>query len=123
MSDLPPPDSANRARVSRMARVGMPEHQIAFSIAVSLKTLRTGYPKELIESAIELNLEVLETFAHMAKSGKSIAATVAWVKTHGGLKSPTNKPDPKEQCGSIRFEGPNGEFQEIKLPESVDFES
>jgi hypothetical protein len=115
------PDAAQRARVVRMARVGMPEHQIAFSIAVSLKTLQLFYTRELIEPAIELNLEVLETFALLAKSGKSAAATIAWANARCGFRSESKTnpgkqtEPPKRKYDSMMFRGPNGQFEEVKL--------
>jgi hypothetical protein len=128
MNELTKANGDNRARVIRMARVSMPEHQIALSIAVSLKTLRACYAKQLLEAAIETNLEVLETLALMAKSGKNAAATIFWAKTCCGFHPPARKTTNRQNDRVAKdattepvpdrliFEGPDGQFQEVKLP-------
>ena len=107
-----PGDSHLRARISRMARVGTPEIQIAFAINISLRTLQLFYPDELRHPAIELNLQVLETLARFATSGKHLSATIFWAKTRCGFvppvppkKSTTQFPPAPE----FIVTGPNGE--------------
>ncbi len=110
-----PRDAHLRTRISRMARVGTPEIQIAFAINISLRTLQLFYATELQHAAIELNLQVLETLARFATSGKHPAATIFWAKTRCGFTPPV---PPKKSnvefppMPKLLITGPNGEREE-----------
>ena len=107
-----PGDSRLRARISRMARVGTPEIQIAFAINISLRTLQLFYPDELRHPAIQPNLQVLETLARFATSGKHLSATIFWAKTRCGFTPPVSPKKSSTQFPPMpKFivTGPNGE--------------
>jgi len=113
MAYLPNPDALNRARVIRMARVGMPEHAIAFSIGVSTNTLRAFYLDAIRQAENDLNLAVLETLANLAKSGHNPAATIFWAKTRCGFMPAKGfKSDFGEDMPEFVVRGPNGEREE-----------
>ncbi len=110
-----PGDSRLRTRISSMARLGTPEIQIAFAVNISLRTLQLFYAHELQHSAIQLNLQVLETLARFATSGKHPAATIFWAKTRCGFVPPvTPKKSTTEFPPAPAFivTGPNGEREE-----------
>ena len=110
-----PGDTHLRSLISRMARVGTPEIQIAFATNISLRTLQLFYPDELRHPAIQLNLQVLETLALFATSGKHPAATIFWAKTRCGFVPPvTPKKSTTEFPPAPAFivTGPNGEREE-----------
>ena len=110
-----PGDSHLRARISRMARVGTPEIQIAFATNISLRTLQLFYPDELRHPAIQLNLQVLETLALFATSGKHPAATIFWAKTRCGFVPPLPPKNPSTEfppAPQLIVTGPNGEREE-----------
>jgi hypothetical protein len=54
-----------------MAKAGMPEYQIAFSLSVSIAALRLFYGNAIQDAEIEFNLEVLEALKRPARSGKT----------------------------------------------------
>jgi hypothetical protein len=112
-----------RAKAIRMAKVGMPYHQIAFSVGLDLSDLRTLYAKEMRHAAIEANLQVWETLWQMARSGNNAAATMFWLRVRAEVTpvpAPTKKSIKESKkpvyCteipppGHIRFVGPNGEI-------------
>ena len=82
------PTAADRAKVERMASMGMPQYQIALVIEISEKTLRKRYKEELSKSSVHCNLRVAETLFQMATSGKNAAATIFWAKTRCGFRIP-----------------------------------
>ncbi len=113
MNAVTSPGADLRARVIRMARVGMPEHQIAFSLRIRISTLQAFFTEDIIDSQLKLNLEILETLARLAKSGKSPATTIFWAKTRCGFFSAIN-PDSKKSpqyppMPEFVVTGPNGE--------------
>jgi hypothetical protein len=113
MTSLPNPDALNRARVIRMARVGMPEHAIAFAISVSINTLRKFYADAIRQAESDLNLAVLETLANLAQSGHNPAATIFWAKTRCGFMPAKGfKSDFGEDMPEFVVRGPNGEREE-----------
>src|ERR1022692_3389870 len=76
-----------RAWAIRMARVGMPDYQIAFALGISMEDLRLNFSAPMQRSAIYLNLLVLENLARQALSFQCSAATRFWVKHRIWLKS------------------------------------
>jgi hypothetical protein len=74
-----------RALVIRMARVGMPEHQIAFMFGIAIHELLASYSHLIRRAAIHANLSIWETLWRMASSGKNPAATIFWLKTRTEL--------------------------------------
>ena len=108
-----PGDSRLRTRISRMARVGTPEIQIAFAVNICVRTLQLFYPDELRHPAIQLNLQVLETLARFATSGKHPAATIFWAKTRCGFMPAKGfKSDFSDDMPEFVVRGPNGEREE-----------
>jgi hypothetical protein len=95
-----------------MARVGTPEIQIAFATNICVRTLQLFYATELQHPAIQLNLQVLETLARLATSGKHPAATIFWAKTRCGFTPPVSPKKSSTQFPPMpKFivTGPNGE--------------
>ena len=114
-------DTARTRKAIRMARVGMPEHQIAFMLGLDLSELRARYASRMRRAAIDANLEIWETLWSMARSGQNTAATFFWLQTRAGASpSPDNnkesaKSSKKETyCtvppppGTIKVIGPDG---------------
>ena len=83
--------------VIRMARVGMPHHHIAFVLGISPLELRSRYSNEMRRAEIEANFQIWDTLFHMAKSGKSIAATIFWLKTRAGATTSTKSTHRKHE--------------------------
>jgi hypothetical protein len=81
------PTEPDRQKVSRMSSKGIPQYQIANIFDISLKTLRKHYRKELTDSAVEANFQVVETLFQMATSGANAAASIFWAKTRCGFRS------------------------------------
>jgi hypothetical protein len=81
------PTDETRRIVRLMSGMGIPQSQIATIIAVTPKTLRKHYHKELKRSAINANLEVLKTLYSLATSGKNASASIFWAKTRCGFRS------------------------------------
>ena len=125
-----PGDSRLRTRISRTARVGTPEIQIAFAVNICVRTLQLFYPTELQHPAIQLNLQVLETLARFATSGKHPAATIFWAKTRCSFVPPGNanqsgphngayKPSPEfPPAPKFIVTGPNGQ-RHVTGPDGV----
>jgi len=109
-------ETEKRALLRRLARVGLPEFQIAFSIGVRLETLQTFYGPLLEEAKIGVNLHVLETLERLARSGKAVGATIFWTRSQckwaiaAARKSFAEKiPQPLDP--EIIVSGPNGELE------------
>jgi hypothetical protein len=116
-----PGDAHLRARISRMARVGTPEIQIAFAINICVRTLQLFYSTELQHAAIELNLQVLETLARFATSGKHPAATIFWAKTRCGFTPPVPPKKTSTEfppAPQLRITGPKGQYH-VTGPDGV----
>ena len=116
MGHIKSPESC--ARVARMARVKLPEYQIAFVLGIGVKALRALYAEEMLTEAIEAELEVRETLLRIALSGKHAGATMFWAKAYGGFEKAREKEAKelrnKEVFGTLgpetmRVVGPNGE--------------
>jgi hypothetical protein len=108
-------EAEKHAQVLRMAKAGMPEHQMAFSLSVSIATLRLFYRDLIQDAEIEVNLEILETLQRLARSEKSITATIFWARTRCGFVATTKTANPIVQDpyssdpGHVFVIGPNGE--------------
>jgi hypothetical protein len=110
-------ESQKRALLQRMARVGLPEFQIAFTIGVSADTLQIFYGDLLQEARIGVNLLVLETLERLARSGKSVSATIFWVHSRCGWSTHTaaskkfidDEPLRSRPEFGMIVRGPNGE--------------
>ncbi len=89
----------NRARISHMAGLGMPQKQIAHRLHMDPKTLRKYYREELTMAAIDTNLQVAETLYSKAIAGDTFAC-MFWLRTRAGFKfnqpalTPTDRPWP-----------------------------
>lgn len=86
------PSAADRAKVARMASMGIPQYQIAMVFDISEKTLRRKYRTELSQAAVTANLRVAETLYQMATSGENAAASIFWAKTRCGFRSNVAEP-------------------------------
>jgi hypothetical protein len=88
------PTEEDRLKVSRMARLGFSQSDIAKVFALAPKTLRKHFRKELTISGIEATVDVIETLYKMATSGTNTTASIFWAKTRGGFRT-TPLPDPQ----------------------------
>ena len=113
MNGVSCPDAAVRARVASMAGIGMPAFQIAFVIRVSLPTLQGFYGEVMLAAQVRQNCAVLETLARMARSGRSVAATLFWAKTRCGFgvapAGADHSADGQATTTTVVITGPNGE--------------
>ena len=103
-----------------MLRIGMPHHQIAFRLGMSMDDLRLNFGPDLRNSNLMANLDITATLEWLARSGRCAAATIFWFKHFcAGPKSESQKPkkaDETEQYhtgpidpNSFVVTGPNGE--------------
>jgi hypothetical protein len=91
-----PLTSHQRTVVIRMARAGMPEHQIAFMLGIAVNELLASYSHLIHRAAIHANLRIWETLWRMASSGKNPAATIFWLKTRSELADFKKSPNPRQ---------------------------
>ena len=70
----------NRARILRMARLGMPEEQIAFLLGISFRIFQLMYADDIRYAVIQTNFEALEALWFLVKVRKNPTAILAWVK-------------------------------------------
>jgi hypothetical protein len=89
-----------RAKVVELARLGVPQDQIAHALRISAKTLRKHFRDEIYDSAIEANRQILTKLFDLAISGNPGAVTF-WARTrckfrNGGspFDEETAPPDP-----------------------------
>jgi hypothetical protein len=83
-----------RQLTQSMAAYGIPQESIAKVIGVrSPKTLRKHFRRELDLSAIEANTRVAQTAYRLATSGKSVCATMFWLRCRAGWKETGQGPD------------------------------
>ena len=114
-------DVARTRKAIRMARVGMPEHQIAFLLGLDLSELRARCASQMRRAAIDANLEIWETLWTMARSGQNTAATLFWLQTRAGAspsrdnnKESVQSSKKETYCtvppppGTIKVIGPDG---------------
>ena len=80
-----------RAKAKRMARAGMPHHQIAFMLGITTLELRERFAEDMRRAEIEANLAIWDTLFRLAKSGKSVPATIFWLRTRAGAKFTSNQ--------------------------------
>ena len=105
--------------MARMARVKMPEYQIAFVSGIGMKVLRALYGEEMMVAAIEAEVEVRETLLRLAASGKHAGATMFWARAYCGFdtgrkkdaKKASDEDEEPYNTGPDDFQvfGPNGE--------------
>ena len=107
----------------RMARVGgIPDHQIAFFLGLSLEDLRLDFAEGMQRAAILFKLHMLENLARQALSRRHPASTRFWVKQAGWLKSESKNSHKSRKVnnkqvfrtgpvppGAVIVCGPNGE--------------
>ncbi len=86
-----------RARIIRMATVGMPEEQIAFILGISNRILNLIYSDDIRAAIIQANLYALEALWALVKSAKSVAALLYWVKTRCCTPKPATNPKSTKQ--------------------------
>ena len=104
-----------RAEVAELAKLGMPQDQIAFLLRISVRSLRKHFRDELYDSAIKANHEILKKLYELALNGNPAAATF-WARTRckfraGGspLLEDTPEPDPPARNSELELEFPNND--------------
>ena len=85
-----------RTHIIRMAALGIAEEQIAFILGISIRILNLIYSEDIRSAIIQTNLQALERLWALAKSGKSVAALLYWVKTRCSPKTPKNQQSTKQ---------------------------
>ena len=112
-----------RLWVIRMARLGMPKHQIAVKLGLSLEDLRLTFAQDINQVTFFTHLRILETLERLASSGHHPGATIFWVKhvcpgfrsQSESKKSPESTDDTEQyhtgpiDPNSFIVTGPNGE--------------
>ena len=112
-----------------MVLLGLPHHQIAFKLGLSLEDLRLTFAQELYQSNIRTHLLILAALERLAASGRYASATASWVKhycwqplsndksqkQHKSSKN-NNLQEDEEPWGTHEMEdiivrGPNGETE------------
>src|SRR5580693_2839656 len=93
LTALDDPHAEIRSRISHMAAVGLPNHQIAFIIGIGLKTLQRFYTADIELAVAKANLEVLEALFQLAKSRKNPSVTMFWAKSRCGFQATTTRPE------------------------------
>ena len=76
------PTEQQRRTVKRLAGLGVQQEEIAAILEISPHTLRRCFRRELDYSIAESKAKVERTLFQMATSGKCVAATIFWAKTH-----------------------------------------
>jgi len=80
------PSEEQRRQVKSMAAIGIPHEDIALKIGIrSPQTLRKHFREELDSGKLEAKVQISKTLFQMANSGECVAATIFWLKTHGGI--------------------------------------
>lgn len=69
-----------KAKVVELAKLGLPQDQIAYALRITTKTLRKHFHEELYDSAIEANRQILAKLFDLALNGNPGAATF-WART------------------------------------------
>jgi len=77
-----------RARVVRLARVGISPEEIAFFLGIGLPTLLALYGDVIKAAALQTKLEGREALWALVQSGRHPAATIFWARAHCGLAKP-----------------------------------
>jgi hypothetical protein len=106
----------------RMARVGMPDYQIAFDLGISMEEFRLNFAAAIQRSQFYVNSLILDNLIRQSLSFQCSASTRFWVKHQIWLKSElknsrkSNEDKKKQTWGThepedIIFRGPNGETE------------
>lgn len=78
------PTDKERRLVRTIVAAGMPEEVVAQAIGIAPKTLRKHFRKELDRGFAVANAKVVESMFKQATGGKSVAATIFWLKARMG---------------------------------------
>lgn len=84
-----------RPWVARMVLFGLPSHQIALKLGLSLEDLRLRFAQELYQSNILTHLRILAILERLAASGRYPSATASWVRYY--CWQPRSKDKSKKQ--------------------------
>ena len=113
--------------VVRMVLFGLPHHQIAFKLGLSMEDLRLNFAQELKQANLHTHLHILATLERLAASGRYPSATVSWVKyycwqpnskdksktehksSNNNNQQQDEEPWGTHEPGDIVVYGPNGE--------------
>ena len=74
------------AEVLRLAGLGLDDREIAVVLNMRPGFVRLWYRRELEIGALKITVEVAQTMLRLAKSGKSLAASVFWLKSRSGWR-------------------------------------
>jgi hypothetical protein len=85
------PSTENRAKISDMSSIGVPELQIANLFGITVKKLRKTCKNELTSAVAESNRQVLRVLHDMAIKGNATAA-IFWAKTRCGFREAPAEP-------------------------------
>lgn len=108
------PTQSSRRRVLGLARLGLPQAQIALLIGISEPTLRKHYEPELARGEAEATEMVAKTLFHRATKGNDLSAAIFWMKARAGW-SEKRQPDVVKHEGNVQHEH-SGEVQ-LMTPE------
>lgn len=86
----------------RMARVGMPDNQIAYQLGISIADLRRFFGQDMARAAILMKLYALENLASLALSDDCPEATIFWVETFIAPKSASRNTDKSKEDDEIQ---------------------
>lgn len=97
------PTERTRAEVSAYAAVGVPHHDIAALIGVSIKTLLKYYGTELRTGKAKANATVGKRLFQLATDGRNVAAAIFWMKAQAGWRerSDVGFPDGAPGAGTV----------------------
>ena len=100
-SNVQHPTEQQRTDVIEMARLGIRHSTIARMFGLPEEILLAGCGEAMAQAALESQTAVLSAILHMAKSGKSVSATIFWLKTFGAhlLPTPPAKDDSQKSSG------------------------
>jgi len=74
------------AEVLRLAGLGLDDREIAVVLNMRPSFVRLWYRRELETGALKITVEVAQAMLRLAKSGKSLAASVFWLKSRAGWR-------------------------------------
>lgn len=101
-------DAEAKAQVAELAKLGFPHELIAYSLRMSVRSLRKHFRAELYDSAIEANKQVLTKLLDLALTGNATAAAL-WTRTRCKFPTPgSSHPEVKPQPEPPEFANNDG---------------
>jgi len=80
------PTDKTRAEVQAYAMVGVPHHDLARLVQLSIKTLLKYYRDELDTGKARATAQVGRSLFRMATTGNNVAAAIFWMKAQAGWR-------------------------------------